>query len=216
MFKKISFTILCTIICLISCINVCAHPGRLDRNGGHRKTSDGTYHYHVGSDRTVEYNTKPGGGSSSYSESSSTSANQIKEVQKPTPKIYATDLKMFIRGKEIKTYSYVGDSSFYVFVAEDLENYGYDINWVSEWNTVYISRNPAKEVVGMSLPATYNGQFISDVYDSNIVVRLTFANGESYAPPAYSLNGRMVIPVDEAKCLGAFRYDGESHTVYID
>lgn len=35
-----------------------AHPGRLDSNGGHNKTADGTYHYHVGTDRSVEYATK--------------------------------------------------------------------------------------------------------------------------------------------------------------
>lgn len=215
MFRKKGLVIVCVVLCLLSSITVCAHPGRLDSKGGHRKTADGTYHYHSGSDRSVEYTTKPGSGSSGNS-GSRASAPAVQEVKKPNPKLYATDLKMFIRGKEIKVYSYSGDSSFYVFVAEDLENYGYDINWVAEWNTVYITRNPDKEVKGMTLPETYNGQFISDIYDSNTVVRLTFANGESYAPPAYSLNGRMVIPVDEAKCLGAFRYDGDSHTVYID
>ncbi len=36
-----------------------AHPGRLDKNGGHRKTADGTYHYHLESDRTIEFETPP-------------------------------------------------------------------------------------------------------------------------------------------------------------
>ena len=32
-----------------------AHTGGIDENGGHNKTSDGTYHYHLGGDRIVEY-----------------------------------------------------------------------------------------------------------------------------------------------------------------
>ena len=73
-----------------------------------------------------------------------------------------------------------------------------------------------KYVEGMNEQGFYNGQYISDIYNSNIVIRLTFANGESYVPPAYSINGRMIISVDELKCLGSFWYDSSSNTVYID
>jgi hypothetical protein len=38
-----------------------AHPGMTDAKGGHNKTSDGTYHYHLGSDRKTEYATPPNG-----------------------------------------------------------------------------------------------------------------------------------------------------------
>lgn len=47
-----------------------AHSGRLDSHGGHNKTSDGTYHYHSGDDRAIEY---------------STPQNQSKPTPAPTP-----------------------------------------------------------------------------------------------------------------------------------
>ena len=50
-----------------------AHPGRLDRYGGHNKTADGTYHYHSGTNRTIEYRNPPG------------SANTPKQNPSPAP-----------------------------------------------------------------------------------------------------------------------------------
>lgn len=97
----------------LSITGVYTHPGRLDKNGGHYKTSDGSYHYHSGSDRSVEYSSKPSSQTSSKSSSSTSSTS-------------------------------------------------------------------------------------------------------SYVPPAYSINGRMIIPVDELKCLGSFWYDSLSNTVYLD
>ena len=199
----------------LSITGVYAHPGRLDKNGGHYKTSDGSYHYHSGSDRSVEYSSKPSSQTSSKS-SSSTSSTSIYVPPKPTQQLFASDLNMFIRGKKIQTYSCTGDNPCYVIVAEDLEHYGFDTRWIAEWNTLYITRNDEKYVDGMNEQGFYNGQYISDIYNSSVVIRLTFANGESYVPPAYSINGRMIIPVDELKCLGSFWYDSLSNTVYLD
>lgn len=204
----------------LSIMGVYAHPGRLDKNGGHRKTSDGSYHYHLGSDRSVEYSSKPSSSSqtSSKSSSSTSSTSSTSNYVPPKPKqqLFASDLNMFIRGKRIQTYSCTGDNPCYGIVAEDLEHYGFDTKWIAEWNTLYITRNDEKYVEGMNEQGFYNGQYISDIYNSNIVIRLTFANGESYVPPAYSINGRMIIPVDELKCLGSFWYDSLSNTVYLD
>ncbi|MDO5311488.1 MAG: YHYH domain-containing protein [Clostridia bacterium] len=213
--KKLTTILLCTIF-LLSLNTVSAHPGRLDSNGGHRKTSDGSYHYHLGSDRSVEYTSKPSGSTSSSSAVNTRSESTSYTPVKRNPKLYASDLNMFIKGKRIQTYSCTGGNPCYVIIAEDLEHYGFDTNWIAEWNTLYITRNDDKYAEGMSLANLYNGQYISDIYDSNIIIRLTFANGESYVPPAYSLNGRMIIPVDEMKCLGSFRYDSSSNTVYLD
>ena len=186
-----------------------AHPGRLDKNGGHYDRSNGTYHYHTG-------NSSSSTSSSQSSVSVSASSKKVSTPIKKTPKVYSTELKVFIKGIQSTSYCYSGDTTKEVIVAEDLDFYGYDIKWVGAWNTLYVTRNDNKAVVGKQIPYTYTGQFISDVYDTGTVVRLVFADGESYAPPVYSLGGRMIIPVDELKCLGSFRYSAAENAVYID
>lgn len=47
------------LLILVFSTSVFAHSGRTDTNGGHNKTSDGTYHYHSGSDRGTEYLSPP-------------------------------------------------------------------------------------------------------------------------------------------------------------
>lgn len=49
--------IIAFILLLSMTLSAFAHSGRTDSNGGHNKTSDGTYHYHSGNDRTIEYST---------------------------------------------------------------------------------------------------------------------------------------------------------------
>ena len=122
----------------LSIMGVYAHPGRLDKNGGHRKTSDGSYHYHLGSDRSVEYSSKPSSSSQTSSKSSSsissTSSTSNYVPPKPKQQLFASDLNMFIRGKRIQTYSCTGDNPCYGIVAEDLEHYGFDTKWIEFHN----------------------------------------------------------------------------------
>lgn len=55
---KVTVISMVVLLLTTSAISAFAHSGRTDSSGGHNKTSDGSYHYHSGSDRTVEYKTK--------------------------------------------------------------------------------------------------------------------------------------------------------------
>ena len=208
------FSVLCACSLLISG-SVSAHPGRLDANGGHWNRKTGTYHYHSGASKSSSSSKSTKSSYISTSSSSSSSSGSTASVKK-TDKVFGTSLKMYVKGKQIPTYYYNGATPCEAIVAEDLEKYGFDIKWVSDWNTLYISRNDSKAVTGTAIPYTYSGQYISDVYSSSSVVRLTFSDGVSYAPVSYSLGGRMIIPIDETKCLGNFRYSAAENAVYLD
>ena len=60
MCKKVGALVLLLSIFALS-LPAAAHPGKLDAYGGHHKTADGTYHYHLGADRKVEYASPPNG-----------------------------------------------------------------------------------------------------------------------------------------------------------
>lgn len=119
---------------------VFAHSGRTDSSGGHHdyknKSGLGSYHYHCGgypahlhSNGVCPYAAKPVPTSSSKT---------IPTPAKAAPKVYGTALKTYVKGQQIPTYYYSGDNACEVIIAEDLEYYGYDIKWVSDWNTLYI------------------------------------------------------------------------------
>lgn len=203
-----------------------AHSGRTDSRGGHRDNKNasglGSYHYHCGGypahlhpNGVCPYRN---GGSVSTSSSGSSSSRTATSTPapKPTYGIYGTTMRTFVKGKQVTTYHYNGKPSAAVIVAEDLESYGFDLRWVDEWQTLYITRNDDKEATGIPVASTYDGQHISNVVDSDITVRLVYGDGNSYVPTAYSVGGRMILPVDELKCLGKFRYDAGENAVYVD
>lgn len=201
-----------------------AHSGRTDSSGGHRdnknKSGLGYYHYHCGGNpphlhangvcpyRSRSYSSR------AYSSSSAQSAQSVSK--NVVPRILGTSMRTFIKGKEISTYHYNGTAAAAVIVAEELEAYGFDVNWVEAWNTLYIARNDAKDAYGMPVALTYDGQYISDVLGSNATIRLVYGDGSSYVPVSYSLGNKMIIPVEELKCLGKFRYDAIKNAIYID
>lgn len=125
-------------------------------------------------------------------------------------------MRTFVNGKQISTYHYNGKPSTAVVVAEELENYGYDVKWVDAWKTLYITRNYGKEINGISVAATYDGQYIADVIDADATIRLVYGDGNSYVPVSYSLGNKMIIPVEELKCLGTYRYDLAENAIYIN
>lgn len=203
---------------------VSAHSGRTDASGGHRDNRNvsglGYYHYHCGgypphlhSNGVCPYRN---GSSVSSSTSISVSAPKYTPPAKPVYRILGTSMRTFINGKQIATYHYNGNPSTAVVVAEELEHYGYDIKWVDEWKTLYITRNYDKEINGMSVPATYDGEYISDVVDTDATIRLVYGDGNSYVPVSYSLGKKMIIPVEELKCLGTYRYNSVENTIYIN
>lgn len=229
--KKILTTLLSVACAAMMLCNSAAfaHSGRTDSSGGHRdnknKSGLGYYHYHCGgypahlhTNGVCPYRS----GGSRYTSSAPTSASSVSASRvaytppKPVYRILGTSMRTFINGKQIATYHYNGNPSTAVVVAEELEHYGYDIKWVDEWKTLYITRNYDKEINGMSVPATYDGEYISDVVDTDATIRLVYGDGNSYVPVSYSLGKKMIIPVEELKCLGTYRYNSVENTIYIN
>ena len=242
--KRTLSIILASLILLLSSLSAIAHSGRTDAQGGHRdnknKSGLGYYHYHCGGNPPHLHSggVCPYGGASSKSSSSSTTTTTAQPshsssvaashsapvavsapapvVAKPAPRILGTTMRTFVNGKEISTYHYDGEPKSAVIVAEELAAYGFDVKWVEAWNTLYITPKHGAPVDGMPVAQVYDGQYLADVVDNNVCVRLVYDGTNSYVPVSYSLGNKMVIPVDELKCLGAFRYDAAENAVYLN
>lgn len=122
--------------------------------------------------------------------------------------LYTDDTTAFIDGLQIPVYNY---NNYPYAVAEDLGGYGFDIKWVQAEKTLYLNYDRYKnyypyKYVDFSIDKAYQGS----VYKSDTKVML---NGEQI--PAYSLNGRMIISLDELWRIGRVNWYDESKTVGV-
>ena len=181
------------------------HSGRLDSNGGHHKRSDNTYHYHLGSDRTVEYSSKPGTSTKSSSASSSSSSSSYTAARKTTPVqedyLVLSKMHTFIDGYEIPTFSHSKNGGAYI-IAEDLKDYGFDTAWDGTTNTLTVIKNTEKAIT--PLPMSYYNSFGSGYKFFKISktngVSVLFKNNagdKGYSPNSLSCGGYMAISIDE-------------------
>lgn len=109
---------------------------------------------------------------------------------------------LFINEMPILSYE-IGDGMVYI-VAEDLENYGFDVSWESASRTLSLAYCPDK-VFGMMDGVLVNGERgtlpASDAYTDNTRVLI-----DGVETGAYSLDGRMLIPITTLYPYGVFSY----------
>ncbi|MGN0181654.1 MAG: D-alanyl-D-alanine carboxypeptidase family protein [Candidatus Ornithomonoglobus sp.] len=112
---------------------------------------------------------------------------------------YFTDIRSYIDGYEVPTFMHRGDSAA-VIAVEDLANYGFDINYSNDEDTLYVIRNSEKAIT--PIPADYyhemSGARAFTVMPENNI-RVVFINGENVYEPQviYNANGYMLMSIDE-------------------
>ena len=92
-----------------------------------------------------------------------------------------------------------------LILAENLACYGFDVNYSSADNTLYIVRDKQKPFIPVVSEQFINGQRISDINPKSIKVVL---NDDGYLytfEQAYELMGYAAISVDELKNI--YRFD---------
>ena len=121
---------------------------------------------------------------------------------------YESEKMAFIN--EMPILSYVVDAGqgheeeIIYIVAEDLENYGFDVSWDEGTKTLSLQYREGKTFAlmdGEIINAVRSDAPLFPVYTDNVRVRL---DGREVG--AYSLNGRMLIPLAELYPYGIFSY----------
>ncbi len=114
--------------------------------------------------------------------------------------IYFTNMRTFINGNEVPTLLYKGGEPHAVVVAEDLVNYGFDVNWNNDTRTLYIKHNQDKPYTPMNMEPYRNKdakKAFSVTNNSDVKVILNDGIQDYILEDVYAVNGYMCISVDE-------------------
>lgn len=106
--------------------------------------------------------------------------------------IYSTDIVAYVDGMLIPSYNIGGKT---VIIAEDLIDYGFEVNWNGELRelSIYTAEMPTvPPVPNISSEALSPGQIVGDVYYSDITV-----NMNNVGINAYNIGGKTAIAFDE-------------------
>lgn len=208
--KVVSLFIVLGIICTMQILSF-AHSGRTDSNGGHYNRKTGVYHYHNGGNSSSSKLTKSS--SSSISIDNAYSVPYAYTYKPIVPKIVATSVRTFINSFEIPTFEYSGYDRKIVVIAEDLQNYGFDVSWNPTLRTLKISKNSLKEF--NAIPMDYYRKlkvgdklYSINEFSINKVSILTPSNQIGNYTTSYDLNGYMAINVDDLSIYGNFSWNG--------
>ncbi|MDO5478574.1 MAG: hypothetical protein Q4G23_05355 [Clostridia bacterium] len=137
------------------------------------------------------------------------SAARIGDVVNKT--VY-TDIVAKINGYDIASYNIDG---YTVIVAEDLRNYGFNVEWREAERALYITKNKAAMSVNssytaMEIPASQLGKKANDVLYTDI---RTYIEGE--AVRSYNIGGKTVIYFDELRRYGAVSYNNSERMLSV-
>ena len=128
--------------------------------------------------------------------------------------VLSTDIGTVIDGAACKTYNVDGRT---FVVAEDLQGYGFDVDWNENERVLSITQNPYSYRTLLpqdELKAKWMctiGEPIMDIFESDVVVTVADQQIEGY-----NINGYMVIPVRALEPCAYVEYDDEKRLVTIN
>ncbi|UKI36255.1 MAG: hypothetical protein L6V93_20425 [Clostridiales bacterium] len=129
-----------------------------------------------------------------------------------------TNIRTFMNGLEMPTFSYVGTNPHAVVVAEDLANYGFDVTYDDALRKISIKANEqkAKKPIALDIYKNRNGQKAFSVKDSNITVALETSGGECIFERRLQRR-RLHLHFDRRTCklFLNFEWNGAEMTAYI-
>ncbi len=106
--------------------------------------------------------------------------------------IYATDIVTYLNGMKIPSYNIGGET---VIVVEDLEKYGFQVEWNEEGRYLTADANRMPETVPEYIPPKKGspGKIIGNIYETDI--RVSINDKHVKEKHVYNIGGRTVIEV---------------------
>ncbi|NDO47107.1 hypothetical protein [Clostridium sp. MD294] len=137
-------------------------------------------------------------------------------VYAETEKVIYSDITAYINGFPIPSYNFYGET---VVIAKDLENYGFDLNYVDEERCLYIEYNPDKKVTANYNPQKENKKIGSVAFTAQATDIYTRVNGFNITyGTSYSINGQLLVNIDGLEhCHSSYiTWNGEKRTISFD
>ena len=129
--------------------------------------------------------------------------------------IYATDIVTYLNGMKIPSYNIGGET---VIVVEDLERYGFQVEWYEESRCLSANASCMPETAPEYVPKKNNnspGKMIGNIYETDIRVSINESNVEK--EHIYNIGGKIAVEVSAISEIdpnkasyGPFRTNGYS------
>lgn len=123
-----------------------------------------------------------------------------------------TDIVASINDYDIASFNIDG---YTAVVAEDLRNYGFNVEWIPEQKALYISRNYSVNKVASTyrapkISASQVGVKADNVLYTDIV---TYINGVQI--PSFNIGGRTIIYFNDLAAFGQVSYDNNTRKINV-
>ena len=119
-----------------------------------------------------------------------------------------TDIVVYVNNYAIPSYAVNGQS---VIVAEDLRNFGFDVEWFKDERKLQIKRNSSLEPQKMFFSKEQpTGTKFADIFLTDIKV---YAEGTLIK--SYAMNGYTMIPIEELNMLGHISWNANQRALHL-
>ncbi len=131
--------------------------------------------------------------------------------------IYYTDMRVFMNGVEMPTFVYNGAETHALIVAEDLKDYGFDVSYDENTNTVTAKYNPSKGVTPIPLESYKgkNGQKAYTIINSPVKVVIDDGETKHEIAETYNIGGYVCISAGEFRDIYDFEWNSAENAAYI-
>ncbi|MEG1442133.1 MAG: D-alanyl-D-alanine carboxypeptidase family protein [Oscillospiraceae bacterium] len=148
--------------------------------------------------------------------------SSIPQVEAPVKDyIVATDMRIYINDWEIPTFLHRGDIDRGVVMINDLVDYGFDISYDINTDTVTVLNNTNKEITAgptydeQGLYDETHGISISDMEPAKILLKNDENDAGHYVSNVYDLGGKAAICIDELKYMGDLVWNADKKLVVV-
>lgn len=123
-------------------------------------------------------------------------------------RVLKSDIKAYINGEPIMTYNIDGYTGI---IAEDLRNYGFDVEWRADSRTLYVTRDYDDNEIN-EVPADNMDRQINYAYETDIVA---YVDGNEVR--SFNVGGMTVIYIKDLEAFGDVVWDEDKREVsYTD
>ena len=132
--------------------------------------------------------------------------------------VYFTDVSTYINGAQIPTFMYKGANEHAAIIAEDLKDYGFDVVWDAENDTVRVSYNKEKAASPIAIDSYKgkNGEKAANI-DRSSKRKVIINDGvkDYEIEDVYAADGYTYISIDELKQIYAFEWKQDEKAAYV-
>lgn len=151
-----------------------------------------------------------------YSFSLTSAADTVAQEQQNKDYIVATALRIYINDCEIPAFLHQGENECGVVLVDELEDYGFDVSYDINTDTVTIVNNTDKEITAADLKNKEGEALeISGMEPAKILLKNGADDVGQYVDTVFDVGGRAAISIDEFWKMGNVVWNSKHNLVVV-